>query len=133
MTGASTTRHESLEPLIELFAEDGYRVDPEGRTDRRAWMIHRLGDGFWLDLDRYGVTVIIGANRSGFGGVWAHGKHLPDAKIKFRRQGGLLNRGYTVVEHDENTLFLGVSGMGGYRWLGNEPNVWSVPARGVAK
>lgn len=132
MTTTTPTRYDSLEPLIALFQEDGYKVDEKDtseHTDRRVYMV-TWSDGFWLDLDNYGVTVVIGASKSGYGGAWGKGATLDDAKREFRKQGGGLARGYTVVHFDDVTLFLGISGMGGYRWLGNEPDVEQFGPRG---
>lgn len=116
-------KYETLEPLIELFEQDGFKVDPEDRTDRRVWMTHRMGRGMWIDLDNYGVTVVIG------GGSWGRGADLDEAKRNFRGAGGRLSDGYSIVRFEPNTLFLGVTGMGGYQWLGDEPEVEHVEGR----
>ena len=110
-------KHETLEPLIELFEQDGFKVDPEDRTDRRVWMTHRMGRGFWVDLDNYGVTVVMGA------GHWGKGADLEEAKRNFRAAGGHLTGGYSILRFNDNTLFLGIDGMGSYQWLGDAPEV----------
>src|SRR5688572_26205217 len=84
-------KHETLEPLIALFEEDGFKADDEGRTERRVWMSHRMGRGFWVDLDNYGVTVVMGH------GYWGRGADLDEAKREYRRVGGRLTGGYTVL------------------------------------
>ena len=117
------TKHETLEPLIELFEEDGFKADDEGRTERRVWMSHRMGRGFWVDLDNYGVTVVMG------GGHWGRGADLDEAKREFRRAGGRLSGGYAVLVFEPDTLFLGIDGMGSYQWLGNPPVVEQVEGR----
>lgn len=117
------TKHETLEPLVELFEGDGFKADPEGRTKRRVWMSNRTGRGFWVDLENYGVTVVIG------GGYWGKGATTDAAKREYRRVGGRLGDGYTVLRFDENTLFLGIDGMGSYQWLGDAPEVQHVEGR----
>lgn len=116
-------KHETLEPLVELFEQDGFKPDPEGRTERRVWMSHRMGRGFWVDLDNYGVTVVMG------GGHWGRGADLAEAKREYRRAGGRLSGGYAVLVFEPDTLFLGIDGMGSYQWLGNPPVVEQVEGR----
>lgn len=64
---------------------------------------------------RFGHTLVIGQLR------WGCGTDLATAKRNFRKQGGILGNGYSVVVFDAETDFVGVDGMGRYRFLGNSP------------
>ena len=119
-------KHTTLAPLIALFAEDGYKAAIHEPTDRRVQMRHRMGRSFTLDLDLYGVTLIMGGARNGHGGIYGYGVDLDAAKRAFRANGGSLSRGYSVIEFAPDTLFLGVNGMGSYSWLGDPPAVGRV-------
>lgn len=68
-----------------------------------------------------GQTLIMGASRSGYGGVWGYGSDLDEAKKNFRKNGGVLGKTYEVIVFDETTDFIGVTPMGTYRWQGNAP------------
>lgn len=85
-----------------------------------------------LSVDDYeqtlGQTLVMGASRSGYGGAWGYGDDLDTAKKNFRKNGGLLSRGYEVIVFDAETDFIGVTPMGMYRWLGNQPEVTAVAA-----
>jgi hypothetical protein len=76
----------------------------------------------------YGVTLLMGTNTGGYGGVWGFGADLDAAKKAFRRNGGALGKGYSVIVFDEETDFIGVTPMGVYKWMGNAPTVTEVPA-----
>ena len=121
------TKHDTVEPLIALFEEDGFKADEHEPTDRVVTMRSRRGEEIEIDLDNYGVTVVIGASHS-YGGSWGSGADLDAAKRSFRSNGGALSKGYAVVEFDPETLFLGINGMGSYSWLGNPPAVGRVSA-----
>lgn len=74
----------------------------------------------------YGQTLVMGVSRSGYGGVFGYGDDLDKAKAAFRKNGGALGRGYEVIVFDAETDFIGVTPMGMYRWLGNQPTTTSV-------
>lgn len=69
------------------------------------------------------TTVLIGQMR------WGSGVDLDAAKRRFKREGGQLTRGYTVLTFDDETEFLGVDQMGRYSWRGNAPQETAVPPR----
>lgn len=72
---------------------------------------------------RLGWTVVGGQ------GFWGSGPDLATAKAEFRRQGGRLGNGYGVAVFDEETDFVGVSGMGSLQFRGNPPEWTKVEAR----
>lgn len=119
---ATFTRHDTIEPLIALFEEDGFKSDEHSPEDRVVTMRHR-GQVITLDLDNYGITLVLGASKSGFGGSWGTGPDLDAAKRSFTAAGGALAKPYSIVEFDPETLFIGVNGMGYYQFLGDPPAV----------
>lgn len=57
------------------------------------------------------MTVLVIGNN-----YWGHGQTLVEAKKNFRRFGGQLSLGYTVVEFDADQEFDGVDQMGYVHW-----------------
>lgn len=55
-------------------------------------------------------VLVIGQNR------WGHGSDLSEAKRIFRKQGGKLANGYTIVEFSDGLKFNGVDQMGRVHW-----------------
>lgn len=70
-----------------------------------------------------GQTLIMGQWRFGVG------NDLKTAKANFRRFGGILSNGYTILTFDENTSFEGVDQMGRYHYIGNAPTIQEVPPK----
>lgn len=63
-------------------------------------------------------------------GRWGAGVDLVTAKANFRRQGGRLRDGYTIVEFHGKTEFVGVNEIGGVLYRGNPPTYLDVtPSR----
>lgn len=54
-------------------------------------------------------------------GSWGWGTGLVQAKDNFRRHGGKLLRGYSILTFDADTEFHGIDQMGRYRYKGNPP------------
>lgn len=69
-------------------------------------------------------TVVVGG-----GGYWGSGPDLAAAKARFRREGGRLSSGYTVLKFYEGTTFEGVDTMGRVYWHGDEPETIEVPRK----
>jgi hypothetical protein len=115
-TESSTTIHRdmTLDELIALFEGDGLTVS-ERNEDGSVYMSSQWGRGYIVATRNFGVTLIIGA------GYWGKGGDVDEAKREFRRAGGRLSDGYSVVTFPADTLFLGVDGMGSYHWLGEQP------------
>lgn len=74
-----------------------------------------------------GQTVVVGGGRSG--GAWGYGPDLDSAKAAFRRNGGLLSKGYAVTAYDAETEFYGVDVMG-TTWASARGKVEVVKAKG---
>jgi hypothetical protein len=60
---------------------------------------------------------------------WGKGNSAARARSNFRRQGGLLGRGYTLLEFPPGTEFKGVDMMGYVHWVGAEPTATEYPPR----
>jgi hypothetical protein len=80
-----------------------------------------------------GTFVLMGAGT--YGGRWGKGATMALARAQFRREGGLLGKGYTVLEFPVGTVFVGVDQMGRATWHNPglepaQPTVTEVPARG---
>lgn len=87
--------------------------------------------GEWLDATGTEV-VVYGLGRGDFSFYWGRGADLAAAKAKFRREGGLLSKGYEILTFGPGSAFIGIGGMG-YRYLGEKPEVTTVPAKGAKK
>jgi hypothetical protein len=61
------------------------------------------------------TIVVIGRN------YWGKGDTVPAAKVEFRKQGGLLKHGYTVLKFGEFSEFKGVDDTGRVYWEGSPP------------
>lgn len=55
---------------------------------------------------------------------WGHANDLAAAKKNFQRQGGVLSRGYSVLDFGADLEFAGVDDLGRVFWTGDgEPSV----------
>jgi hypothetical protein len=77
-----------------------------------------------------GQTLVMGSSRSGYSGTFGYGDDLAAAKKAFTKAGGSLTKPYDVIVFDAETDFIGVTPMGGYRWLGNAPTTTRVEKGG---
>lgn len=75
------------------------------------------------------TVVILGASKGGYGGVWGMGENLISAKARFRREGGRLTFGYTILRFGEGAEFVGVDGFGRVSWTGPRPEVEDVKSK----
>lgn len=62
-------------------------------------------------------VLVIGQNRYG------HAEDLATAKKNFRKHGGRLSDGYTIVELTDGREFSGVDQLGGIHWKGNTDQI----------
>ena len=85
--------------------------------------------GEWLDGS--GTEFVVTGPTRGYGFAWGKGATVEAAKVEHRKNGGVLGRGYIVVEFGPGSAFVGIGGMG-YRWVGEQPTVTEVPPRGKA-
>lgn len=61
---------------------------------------------------------------------WGKGETLAEAKKQFRREGGRLSLGYTILDFGTDLTFKGVDQMGRVYWEGEgRPTDTEVPAR----
>lgn len=83
--------------------------------------------GEWLDATG-AEYVISGLGAGDFTMYWGSGATVEAAKAEFRKHGGRLGKGYTVIEFGPGSAFVGIGPMG-YRWVGQPPTTSEVPAR----
>lgn len=61
---------------------------------------------------------------------WGHGNTLAEAKKNFREEGGILSKGYAIIEFRPGLTFKGVNSYGFYTWSGGgEPTITEVKPR----
>lgn len=60
---------------------------------------------------------------------WAKGENLAAAKRGFTSRGATLGRGYTILEFDAETAFVGIDEAGRYHYKGNAPTITEVPPK----
>ena len=73
-------------------------------------------------------TVLI-MGSGGMYGRYGTGEDVQKAKARFRREGGELRRGYTIVRFYEGTEYKGVDQMGYVHYTGPEPESEEVRPR----
>lgn len=79
-------------------------------------------------IKRMGWTVLIGYH------VWGAGSTMDKAKQAFREADGRLSDGYMILTFDQDTEFVGVSGIdGSTEYIGNPPEKTLVPGRKTKK
>lgn len=129
MSIAQRTEIERLAQDSGLTAEDVVTKLADG------YLYHREHDYFggeqppgeWVDAS--GTEYVVnGSGRSTFAGYYGRGATLAEAKANFRKQGGRLTYGYTVLTFGPGSVFLGIGAMG-YRYLGSSPDLYDVRGR----
>lgn len=83
--------------------------------------------GEWLDA-KGTEYVVNGLGQGQFSMYWGKGDSIAAAKAEFRKYGGVLSKGYSIIEFGPGSAFVGIGG-GGYRWVGEAPTVSEVAAR----
>lgn len=114
---------QTLDDLIAKYTDEYYTAEEHDADARGVLISSPLGTSYYVHLDHYGDTVVMGQY------YWGRGDDLAEAKANFKSQGGSLIRGYTIYEFPPETLFMGVNGMGVISWDGPEPKRTEVKAR----
>lgn len=79
------------------------------------------------DDERQGVFVVVGS--ADYGGAWGRGGTVDLAKFHFRRNGGILSRGYRLLHWQPGVTNIQMDGMGTLSWNGPSPHVRQYKAR----
>lgn len=114
---------QTLDDLIAKYTDDHFQAEEHEPDARGVLVSSYLGTSYYISLDHYGVTVVMGQF------YWGRGDTLDEAKRNFKAEGGSLMRGYEIFEFPPETLFMGVNQMGVISWDGPEPKRTKVPAR----
>ena len=104
---------QALETYVAEWESCGYTA--ERLSEHKVLMKSRMGRSVLLDAEGYGKVIVQGAH------YWGAGDTLEEAQANYRDAGGTRRDKVTTLIFDQDTMFLGIDGMGAIGYIGNAP------------